>query len=51
MTAIGMLVSLALLLTLGYFFFCCTVTIGLWLRERLQSRRVQEQQYRTLTVR
>ena len=52
MTAIGMLVSLAVLLTLGYFFFCCTVTFGLWLRERLQNRRAQQQQqYRTITVR
>lgn len=52
MTTIGMLVSLVVLLAVGYFFFCCAVTFGLWLRERLQDRRVQQQQqYRTITAR
>jgi len=37
MTAISMLASLAVLVAVGYFFVCCAVTAGLWLRERLAA--------------
>jgi hypothetical protein len=35
MTAISTVACLALLAGMTYFFYCCAVTIGLWVRERL----------------
>ncbi len=37
MTAIAVLACLAVLVAVGYFFVCCAVTVGLWLRERLMT--------------
>jgi hypothetical protein len=35
MTTIGILACLAVLVGVTYFFYCCAVTFGLWLRDRL----------------
>lgn len=46
MTLIAVIACLAVLLMMGYFFVCCAVTAGLWLRDRLNDRR-SAREYRT----
>lgn len=38
MNAIALLSCIAVLLTVSYFFYCCAVTVGLWLRTKLEDR-------------
>jgi len=45
MTAIAILACLAVLVAVGYFFVCCTVTAALWLRDRLENRRSVQQDF------
>jgi hypothetical protein len=39
MNTIALLTCIAVLLAVSYFFYCCVVTIGLWLRAKLEDRR------------
>lgn len=39
MTAIAILACLAVLAGVSYFFYCCAVTLSLWLRAKLEDRR------------
>jgi hypothetical protein len=39
MTAIAILACLAVLAGVSYFFYCCAVTLGLWVRAKLDDRR------------
>jgi len=39
MTAIAILACVAVLAGVSYFFYCCAVTFGLWLRAQLDDQR------------
>jgi hypothetical protein len=39
MNTFALLSCIAVLLAVSYFFYCCAVTIGLWLRTKLGDRR------------
>lgn len=35
MTTFSLIACLGVLLAVGYFFYCCAISFGLWLRERV----------------